>query len=195
MPVCGAAVVSHGESGVSGALGGALVCQTPREALESSVIMTDAKFGTFWAPFRSLKNLSVCENRYCLCPASCRQPEASASLQQPTREGAGMAGGNYLRSYLLHVLNCSSAELKGMAGRSRAPACCQNYLGCPRSREENFGEMQCGGGKLAGNRGDGGNQHGPSPPPNWVGMVDLFRVLWNAACAGFRAVPWSIATG
>lgn len=23
----------------------------------------------------------------------------------------------------------------------------------------------------------------------------LFGVLWGAACAGFRVVPWSIATG
>lgn len=75
-----------------------LVCQTPREALESSVIVTNAKFGTFWVLFRSLKNLSVCESRYCLC--LCLPPAAH-------REGAGMAGGNYLCSYLLHFLSCS----------------------------------------------------------------------------------------
>lgn len=36
--------------------------------------------------------------------------------------------------------------------------------------------MQCGGAKLAGNRGDGGNQHGPSPPSSWLGMVDFCLV-------------------
>ncbi|RLV84194.1 hypothetical protein DV515_00016322, partial [Chloebia gouldiae] len=41
----------------------------------------------------------------------------------------------------------------------------------PQSREETFGEMQCGG----------GNQHGPSPPPSWVGMVDFCLV-----CSGMQ---------
>lgn len=61
-----------------------LVCQTPREALELSVIVTKAKFRPFWAPFRSLKNSSGCESRY--CPFL---PLVTRSLCLPPQGGSG----------------------------------------------------------------------------------------------------------
>jgi len=97
-----------------------------------------------------------------------------------------MAGGNYLCSYLLHLLNRIRGELKGLAGRSVAPARWQNYLcwlslGARRSAPA----VQRGRAALAGERGR--PCRGPGVTEATGAIAVLQEIAWD--CVIIQGAP------